>query len=264
MKKTEEKTAWFFVDESGDPAFYGKGGKVIVGQEGCSRLFLLGFAQTENPQPVRDALEKVRSAVSADPYLKSIPSVKKSLLAFHAKDDCPEVRMQVFKTLADLDFSVQVIVARKIEPMFRTRYRGSQDRFYEDLTSRLFENVLHKAAQNEIIFSRRGNKVRQHALREAIQQGADRFRLKWKLEAATNIQISTTRPSVEPILQVIDYANWAVQRAFERGEMRYFDFLRNKYALVWDVFDRANYKNSGNFYDRTKNPFDIKKASPLG
>lgn len=224
----------------------------------------MGFAQTENPQPVRDVLEKIRSAISADPYLKSIPSVKKSLLAFHAKDDCPEVRMQVFKALADLDFSVQVMVARKIEPMFRTRYQGSQDRFYEDLTSWLFENVLHIAAQNEIIFSRRGKKARLHALRAAIQQGVDRFRLKWKSEVTTDIQISTTRPSEEPVLQAIDYANWAVQRAFERGDMRYFDFLRNKYALVCDVFDRANYKNGGNFYDRTKNPFEIKKASPLG
>ena len=86
--------------------------------------------------------------------------------------------MQVFKTLAELDFSVQIIVARKIEPMFRTRYKGNQDDFYQDLTRRLFENVLHKATRNEIIFSRRGKKMRQHALRTAIQQGANRFRLK--------------------------------------------------------------------------------------
>lgn len=264
MKKTEEKTVWFFVDESGDPVFYGKGGKVIVGQEGCSRVFLLGFVQTENPQIIRDTLGKLRSAVAADPYLKDILSVRKSLFAFHAKDDCAEVRMQVYKTLADLDFSVQVMVARKIEPMFRTRFQGSQDRFYEDLTSRLFENVLHKAAQNEIVFSRRGKKMRQHALRSAIQRGVERFRLKWKPETITDIQISTTLPSEEPVLQVIDYANWAVQRAFERGEMRYFDFLRDKYALVCDVFDHNNYKNGRNFYDRTRNPFDIKKASPLG
>ena len=66
------------------------------------------------------------------------------------------------------------------------------------------------------------------------------------------------------MLQVVDYANWAVQRAFERGEMRYFNFLRDKFELIWDVFDRKNYKGGGNFYDRTRNPFEIRKASPLG
>jgi hypothetical protein len=46
--------------------------------------------------------------------------------------------------------------------------------------------------------------------------------------------------------------------------MRYFDFLRDKFELVWDVFDRKNYEGGRNFYDRTRNPFEIKKASPLG
>jgi hypothetical protein len=31
-----------------------------------------------------------------------------------------------------------------------------------------------------------------------------------------------------------------------------------------DVFDKAKYKGGGNWYTRDKNPFDIKKASPLG
>ncbi len=264
MKPTEEKTVWFFVDESGDTAFYGKGGRVIVGDEGCSRIFLLGFAKTENPQPIRDKLSEIRNHVAADPYLQAVPSLKKSLLAFHAKDDCPEVRMLVFKALVELDFSIQVIVARKIEPMFRTRYQGSQSRFYDDLITRLFQNQLHKASRNVIVFSRRGKKARQHALRSAIEQGVEAFRKKWGTEVHTKVEVYTSRPSEEPMLQVIDYATWAVYRAFDRGEMRYFDFLRDKYALIWDIFDKPRYKGGKNFYDRTKNPFDIKKVSPLG
>ena len=80
----------------------------------------------------------------------------------------------------------------------------------------------------------------------------------------TALHVRTQRSSHEPLLQVVDYTNWAVQRAFERREMRYFDFLRDKYELICDVFDKANYTGGGNFYDRNKNPFEIKKASPLG
>jgi len=235
-----------------------------VGQPGCSRVLLLGFVHVEDPEPIRRDIQNLRDQVNKDTYLKSIPSIRKTMTAFHAKDDCPEVRMMVYRMLAKHQFAAQAIVARKIEPMFRTRYRGSRDRFYEDLVSRLFENNLHKSETNVIIFSRRGNKIRQHAMRAAIARGVERFRKKWNTDVATEIRVQTLRSSQEPLLQVVDYTNWAVQRAFERGEMRYYDFLRDKYELICDVFDKANYKGGGNFYDRNRNPFEIKKASPLG
>lgn len=264
MQQPQEKTAFFFVDESGDPAFYGKGGQVIVGNEGCSRVLLLGFVETDQPDVIRERVNALRASVAADPYLSSIPSISKTSRAFHAKDDCAEVRMIVFKELAALPFTTQVIVARKIEPMFRTRYQGSQDRFYDELVTWLFQDRLHRSARNEIVFARRGTKTRQHALREAIMLGVKRFRGKWRSEAQTEVTVSTNQPSVEPVLQVVDYTNWAVYRAFERGEMRYFDYLRDKYELVRDVFDRDKYRGGANFYGRAKNPFDIKKVSPLG
>lgn len=264
MKEAEQKTSYFYVDESGDPTFYGKGGDVIVGKPGCSRILLLGFVNVDDTDPIRKRLAEIRQEIANDSYLQSIPSIKKTLVMFHAKDDCPEVRMMVYKALAGLEFTAQTIVARKSEPMFRTRYKGSQDLFYEDLVSKLFENHLHKSEHNVIVFSRRGKKTRQHAMHTAIQRGAERFRKKWKTDVATKITIQTLRSSQEALLQVVDYTNWAVQRAFERGEMRYFDFLRDKFSLVWDVYDKGRYKNGGNFYVRTRNPFEIKKATPLG
>ena len=264
MKQPQKKTAFFFVDESGDPAFYGKGGAIIVGAEGCSRVLLLGFVETDQPHVVREALNRLRDEVSADAYLKSIPSVAKTMRAFHAKDDCAEVRMMVFKELAKLPFTAQVIVARKIEAMFRTRYQGSQDKFYDELVTWLFQDRLHRSVRNEIVFARRGTKTRQHALREAIERGVERFRKKWRTELETEVVVSTSQPGAESLLQVVDYTNWAVYRAFDRGEMRYFDFLRDKFELVRDVFDRDKYRGGANFYTRSKNPFDIKKVSPLG
>ena len=264
MKETEQKTVHFFVDESGDPNFYGKGGDIIVGQPGCSRILLLGFVRVEEPELIRKRLAELRDQIAHDPYLKGIPSIRKTLIAFHAKDDCPEIRMMVYKTLAEHNFAAQVVVARKIERMFRSRYRGSRDEFYEDLVGRLFQNETHKAETNNIVFSKRGNKIQQHTMRTAIEAGAERFRQKWGPDISTQLNIETLRSSQDFMLQVVDYTNWAVQRAFERGEMRYFNFLREKFELIWDVFDKKNYKAGGNFYGRNKNPFEIKKASPLG
>jgi len=94
------------------------------------------------------------------------------------------------------------------------------------------------------------------------------FRKKYSGAALTEVTVETSRPAQEPVLQAVDYALWAVQRAFEKGEMRYFDFLRDKIELVWDIYDiekmkEARRRGASIIYDRKKNPFDIKKVSPL-
>jgi hypothetical protein len=161
MKKIQEGTQYFFVDESGDPTFYDKLGNLIVGNEGVSKILILGFIKTTDPIPLRKALLNLQKEISEDKYLKDIPSVKKSLIAFHAKDDTPEVRERVFKTILNLNFTAEVFVGRKIENIFRKKHQRNEDKFYDDLVSKLFENKLHLAKHNEIFFSVRGNRTRQ-------------------------------------------------------------------------------------------------------
>lgn len=118
MKKLQEKTTYFFVDESGDPTFYDRYGNYIVGQEGVSKILILGFIKTDDPRTIRQKLENLRKDIIADEYLEGIPSLQKSAVAFHAKDDCPEVRERVYRTIVKLDFTAEIFVARKIKNIF--------------------------------------------------------------------------------------------------------------------------------------------------
>jgi hypothetical protein len=265
MKQADAKPRWFFVDEAGDPAFYGKGGKkIIVGTPGCSQTFAVGFLRTFDPQQIRSKLAEVRLAISTDRYLRDIPSVTKSVVAFHAKDDCPEIRKLVFESLEKMDFGAQIVVARKIERIFRRAHGRSQDRLYDFLVSKLFHCQLHLSTENHIIFSRRGNKSRQHSLRRAVQVGADRFHQKYNHACHTRVIVDTSQTIQEPVLQAADYVLWAVQRAFERRDMRYFEFLRDKIELVWDIYDVEKIRGKESIiYDRKKNAFGIEKTSPL-
>jgi hypothetical protein len=52
--------------------------------------------------------------------------------------------------------------------------------------------------------------------------------------------------------------------------MRHYEYMREKIELVWDIYDFKKLKGikkgrakGSVVYDRKKNPFDIKKASPL-
>ena len=96
MKKPVDSKHWYFVDETGDPVFYDKHGNLIVGKEGCSPIFGLGFIETEDPTALRKALSELHTQIAEDKYLQSIPSIQKTNRAFHAKDDAPEVRYLVY------------------------------------------------------------------------------------------------------------------------------------------------------------------------
>ncbi len=263
-EQAKDERRYFYVDETGDPSFYGKRKKLIVGNEGCSRTFGLGFLRTVDPEPIRRRLTELRAEVAADRYLKDIPSMKKTLLAFHAKDDCAEVRQLVFRCLDDFDFSIQIVVARKLESIFTKKHGRSQDAFYNDLTSRLFERQLHLAHHNTIVFARRGNKAQQHALRTAVGAGVEAFRNKYPSAIETTVEVQTAYSAEDPLLQAADYALWAVQRAFERREMRYFDFIAPKVEMVWDIYDFASIKAGSPVIFSRKNPFHVDKISPLG
>jgi hypothetical protein len=43
-----EVLKYFFIDESGDAAFYAKGKKLLIGQEGFQPLILLGLIAVED------------------------------------------------------------------------------------------------------------------------------------------------------------------------------------------------------------------------
>lgn len=259
MQQTKEGINYFFVDESGDPVFYDKKGNFIVGQPGCSKILIIGFIKTKVPHSIRTELYKLRAELQQDPQLQKIPSMEKTLKAFHAKDDCPEVREKVFSLLPKLDFTAQIIVARKT-PNVIAKFNGNPNEFYDSLITNLFKNVLHKTLINRIYFATRGNRKRQEPLRLAIEKAVKEFENKWHTQVNTVREVIPQSPYGEPCLQVIDYVNWAVQRAYNKGEMRYFEIIRDKIRLLVDIYDyRADWSN---FYNK-KNPFHINKISPL-
>lgn len=260
MQKAKDEISYFFVDESGDPTFYDKRGNLIVGTEGVSKILILGFIHTENPKAIRQKLQILQREITSDKYLQGIPSLQKTARAFHAKDDSPEVREKVFKAILDLDFTAELFVGRKIQNIFNVRHHRNENEFYDDLISKLFENKLHLAKQNEIFFAVRGSKTRQIPLEQAIQKAISTFEGKCKKQVKSIVKINPQSPSGEPCLQVVDYINWAVQRAFIKQDMRFYKFIEEKVKFLVDIYDRDKYPK--NYYS-SKNEFDITKISPL-
>jgi hypothetical protein len=260
MESQQQGSRYFFVDESGDPTFYDAKGHLIVGEQGCSPILILGFISTDQPHLLRQELLRLQKELIDGKYLITVP-FRKGVTVFHANNDSSRVRQAVFKLIANLPFDSQFIVARKIEKVFTKRFDGDENKFYDNLVSRLFENVLHQHEHNYIYFEKRGSRQRHEPLKAAIRSGLERFEKRWNTKITSQIYIQSQIPTVEPCLQIIDYMNWAVQRVFVKQEMHYFDMVREKMSLVWDVYDSVRYPF--NYYTNKSNPLDAKKISPL-
>jgi len=91
------------VYEAGDPTLFHASGKPIVGTPGCSRFFIIGKLEVDDPAALAKALTGLRQDLFTDPYFVGVesfrPERKKTALLFHAKDDLPEVRYRVLNLL---------------------------------------------------------------------------------------------------------------------------------------------------------------------
>lgn len=93
----------YFVDEAGDGTLFNKRKQIVIGREGCSKSFILGVLEVAQPRLLHDELNQLRTSILADPYLAKVPSLqperRKTAVAFHAKNDCAEVRREVLQSI---------------------------------------------------------------------------------------------------------------------------------------------------------------------
>jgi hypothetical protein len=264
----------YFVDEAGDSTLFDARGRVIVGSEGCSRYFILGLVDIPEPHVLSAALEALRAQLLADPYFKKVPSMqpmeRKTALAFHAKDDVPEVRREVLAVLSrfPLRFFAVVRDKRQLVTYVRQRnerepdYRYSPNELYDYLVRRLCKNLLHKDDEYHILFARRGASDRTSALQTALEAARRRFGEQWSKVSDAPIHVAARTPSESAGLQSTDYLLWALQRLYERREERYVELLWPAFRLVHDLDDtrQAQY---GVYYTQKK-PLSLAALKPPG
>ncbi|MFH1732158.1 MAG: DUF3800 domain-containing protein [Planctomycetota bacterium] len=259
----------YFVDEAGDPVLFSRRGRALVGTEGCSRFFMLGLLDVPDPDALRRDLAELRAGLLADPYFRGVCSMQpvagKTAHAFHAKDDLPEVRREVFKLLQRHDVRFFAVVRDKLAVLAYVRqcndrdssYRYNPNELYDQLVKRLFRDRLHKDDAYSICFARRGNSDRTEALSRALYAARDRFRQKWGIISSAPVEVVPATPKQHAGLQAADYFLWALQRFYVRREDRYCRLLWPAFSLVHDVDDtrEAEY---GVYYTK-RNPLTLEK-----
>jgi hypothetical protein len=260
--QTDPPALHLFVDEAGDGTLFSRGGRERVGTEGCSRYFMLGSLRAADPAALATDLTRLRMELLADPYFRGVPSFDpsrgKTAEKFHAKDDLPEVRREVFRLLTRHKLRFRAVVRDKAELLADVRvrnirdagYRYHENELYDDLVAALFAaphdepepndaasfGEAAKAADVRVCFSRRGKRDRTRALAEALSRAEAAFERRYGFARRTPT-VTAAAPAEQGGLQAVDYFLWAIQRRYERGEDRYLDLVASQVAEVRD-FER--------------------------
>lgn len=264
ISETPPSSRHYFVDEGGDSTLFSRKGKVLVGTEGCSRFFILGLLDVPDPAALNDRFDKLRAQLMNDSYFKSVPSMQpanqKTALAFHAKDDLPEIRRDIFRLLRDTErLRFFAVVADKLSVLEYVRqrnkrepaYRYHPNELYDYLTERLFKERLSQHDRYDIIFSKRGKSDRLTTLRQLVKTARSGLTAQQNINAEAAIRVSAATPKEHAGLQAVDYFVWALQRLYERDEERYLLYLWDAFRLVHDIDDtrEASY---GVYYTQKK------------
>lgn len=256
----------YYIDESGSGDLFGNRGKVLLGTEGVSNFFMLGLVHLPNPDQIHQLLQQLRHSILNDPYLNRIPSIlptaNKTALKFHAKDDVPEVRQDVFNIIRDNDvhFSAVIKDMRTVLHYAKRRrisddlYRYNRNELYDYTVRWLLKDRLHKSDAYRIVFANRGYKPgRTSALEGQIELARDRFLNKIGKSAESRMQVIGAQTEEYAGLQIVDYCLWALQRLYEKSEGRYLDYIAENISLIVDIDDKQE-NEYGMYYTRKRPP----------
>ena len=221
-RKTQDLIRHYFIDEGGDSTLFSRKGKVLIDTEGCSHFFMLGLLDVPDPTTLQRTLDDLRAQLMSDSYFNGVPSMqakaRKTALAFHAKDDLPEVRRDVFTLLRDTEgLRFFAIIADKLSVLEYVRQRNKRDpayryhpnELYDYLTGRLFKERLRQSNRYDIIFSKRGKSGRTDSLHRAIEFAPDMLRnqnnLPGTVPTDVHLNVSAATPKKHAGLQAVDY-----------------------------------------------------------
>lgn len=236
-KEKNRNKIYLFIDESGDPIFYGNRKKLLVGTDGFQPYLIIGIIETSDRKALRKAVVDFMGNIKADSLYNSIPSVATEKGWYvHARGDHPEIRAKFFELLRKLEgYKAHIAVAKKDLNIFNRKHNNNPSEFYFDVLHHLLNGrLLDPQCEYQLYLSQRGNNTL-HRFEKAVAKALLANKAKTEGHIKCKLQIVPSREI--PELSIIDYLMWAVQRKVLTGEDRYFNALKDKYETLIDLYD---------------------------
>lgn len=156
---------------------------------------------------------------------------------FHASEDKQVVRDRVFQVIADSKIRVfaQVLEKSKAQPQIRS----SKHRFYQHAWYYLFRFTMPRIVNDSqrlmvttaSIGTKKGQAVFSEAVKDVLGQTV---RL-----PVDRVKMAFWPAVCDPCLQVTDYCTWAIQRKWERNDLRSHALIASKIEYEFDTWSHG-------------------------
>ena len=151
---------------------------------------------------------------------------------FHATEDKQSVRDQVYETIMGRDFSIQATIMEKSKA--QEAIRGSKPRFYKTGFYFHYRNgvapLIDLSSETLMTTACLGHKKERNAFQDAV---SDVMR---QTNNSTAWRADFLPCQADPCLQVADYCAWAIQRKWERGDLRSYDIIKERITYEFDLW----------------------------
>jgi len=151
---------------------------------------------------------------------------------FHACEDKQRIRDEVFNLIRSSDMRIDATILEKSKAQPHTR--ASPARFYRyawyyHLRS-IRSGVLRRDDELMLTAASLGRKRERATFTKAVNSVAQQV-------ATRNSWATFFCPSIaDPCLQVVDYCTWAIQRKWERNDLRSYDLIRSNIVREYDLW----------------------------
>ena len=154
---------------------------------------------------------------------------------FHAANDAQVVRDAVFEEMARHDFTIQATILDKHKAQPQTRTTDAT--FYSYAWFYHFRyglrSVLKDTDEVHVTAASIGTKRSQADFTDAVRKVVKQLAGKQK------VRTSFWPCQSDPCLQLTDYCTWAIQRKWERGDLRAYDLIRDRITYEHDTFEKG-------------------------
>ncbi len=209
------KYSYLFADEAGCFTFKRKAG--------ASKYFILCTVVASHWNIANELLTLRREiALTRDPDRNKL----------HAAEDLQEIRNNVFEILNSQDFRIDATILEKSKAQLQLR--TSNARFYQYAWYYHFSHIGPKIAREHdkilITAAALGERKTRAAFKESVNNTIQQILPRDRWEVAFHDS------SHDPILWVADYCAWAIQRKWERQDLRSYNLIKQKIVTEFDIF----------------------------
>lgn len=210
---------YIFADEAGDFAFK-RGANV-------SKYFIVCTVTCRSCAPSEPILELRRQLAWEGHRLGDF---------FHAATDVQLVRNRMFDLICRHDFEIQATIMEKSKAL--PRIRPTNERFYKygwyyHFTHGM-KGHIHKNDEFLITAASIGTKKGQVVFTDAVNDVVKQTirRQQWRT--------AFWPCATDPLLQLVDYCTWAIQRKWERGDARSYDLIKDRITYEYDLWAKGS------------------------